>query len=81
MKTVEFPESIAACDLKVGRCRQLIEIMKVCEYCLGFLAISRNSGFLVSNPPFSGENTDRLIRNDLMRPNSEGERLVHASYM
>ena len=23
---------IAACDLKVGRCRQLIEIMKVCEY-------------------------------------------------
>ena len=33
MKTVEFSESIAACDLKVGRCRQLIEIMKVCEYC------------------------------------------------
>ena len=25
-------ETIAACDLKVGRCRQLIEIMKVCEY-------------------------------------------------
>ena len=25
-------EAIAACDLKVGRCRQLIEIMKVCEY-------------------------------------------------
>ena len=21
-----------ACDLKVGRCRQLIEIMMVCEY-------------------------------------------------
>ena len=33
MKTVDFSEtSIAACDLKVGRCRQLIEIMKVCEY-------------------------------------------------
>ena len=32
MKTVVFSESIAACDLKVGRCRQLIEIMKVCEY-------------------------------------------------
>ena len=26
-----FSETIAACDLKVGRCRQLIEIMKVCE--------------------------------------------------
>ena len=25
-------ETIAVCDLKVGRCRQLIEIMKVCEY-------------------------------------------------
>ena len=28
-KTVDFSETIAACDLKVGRCRQLIEIMKV----------------------------------------------------
>ena len=27
-----FLETIAACDLKVDRCRQLIEIMKVCEY-------------------------------------------------
>ena len=32
VKTVNFSETIAACDLKVGRCRQLIEIMKVCEY-------------------------------------------------
>ena len=32
MKIVDFSETIAACDLKVGRCRQLIEIMKVCEY-------------------------------------------------
>ena len=31
METVDFSETIAACDLKVGRCRQLIEIMKVCE--------------------------------------------------
>ena len=31
-KTVEFSESIAASYLKVGRCRQLSEIMKVCEY-------------------------------------------------
>ena len=32
VKTVDFSETIAACDLKDGRCRQLIEIMKVCEY-------------------------------------------------
>ena len=32
VKTVDFSESIAASDLKVGRYRQLIEAMKVCEY-------------------------------------------------
>ena len=32
VKTVDFSETIAACDLEVGRCRQLIEFMKVCEY-------------------------------------------------
>ena len=32
MKTVDFSETIAACDLKVGRSRKLIKIMKVCEY-------------------------------------------------
>ena len=32
-KKVDFSESIAASDQKVGRCRQLIEvIMRVCEY-------------------------------------------------
>ena len=31
-KTVDFSETIAASDLKVGRCRQQIEFMKVCEY-------------------------------------------------
>ena len=31
MKTMDFSETIAACDMKVGRCRQLIEVMKVCE--------------------------------------------------
>ena len=25
---MDFSETIAACDLKVGRCRQLIEIMR-----------------------------------------------------
>ena len=29
MKTVDFSETIAASDLKVGRSRQLIEYMKI----------------------------------------------------
>ena len=32
MKTVDFSDSIAASDMTVGRCRQLIEFMKVYEY-------------------------------------------------
>ena len=32
MKTVDFLETIEACDLQVGRYRQLIDFMKVCEY-------------------------------------------------
>ena len=32
MKTVDFSETIADSDLKVGRSRHLIESMKVCEY-------------------------------------------------
>ena len=39
MKTVDFSETIAASDLKVIRCRQLIEFTKVCEY-------SRSRSFL-----------------------------------
>ena len=31
MKTVDFSETIAASDMKVGRCRQLSDFMKVCE--------------------------------------------------
>ena len=31
VKTVDVSETIAASDLKVGRFRQQIEIMKVCE--------------------------------------------------
>ena len=30
--TVDFSVTIAASVLKVGRCRQLIEFIKVCEY-------------------------------------------------
>ena len=32
MKTVDFSETIAACDLKVGRSRYLNEYMKVSKY-------------------------------------------------
>ena len=32
MKTVDFSETIEACDLKVSRSRQLIEFIKVREY-------------------------------------------------
>ena len=32
MKTVDFSDNIATCDLKIGRCRDLIELMMVCEY-------------------------------------------------
>ena len=32
VKTVDFSESIAACDLKVSGSRHLIEYIKICEY-------------------------------------------------
>ena len=32
MKAVDFSETIAASDLEVGRCKQLIEFVKVCDY-------------------------------------------------
>ena len=32
MKTVDFSETIADIDLKIGRSRDLIEYMKACEY-------------------------------------------------
>ena len=32
MKTVDFPATIVASDLNVGRSRHLIELMKVCKY-------------------------------------------------
>ena len=31
-KNSGFSKTISACYLKVGRCRQLVEFMKVCEY-------------------------------------------------
>ena len=32
VKSVDFSETIEACDLKVGRYRQLIDFIKVCKY-------------------------------------------------
>ena len=32
MKAVDFSEIVSASDLKVGRYRQLIDFMKICEY-------------------------------------------------
>ena len=43
MKTVDFSETIVACELKVGRCRQLIELMKVYGH-------SRSRSFLALGP-------------------------------
>ena len=45
MKIVDFSESIATCDLNIGRCRQLIELMKICEY-----SNSRGRSFLYLCP-------------------------------
>ena len=54
VKTVDFSETNAASDLKVGRFRQLIEFMKVCEYLrsMSFLAhLSRRlTGELIGYP-------------------------------
>ena len=32
MKIVDFSETFAASDLKIGRSRHLLENMKICEY-------------------------------------------------
>ena len=43
MKTMDFSETIAASDMKIGRSRQLIEFMKVCEYSRSFLDLGTGS--------------------------------------
>ena len=43
MKTVDFSDTIAASDLKVGRSRHLIEFMKVSIECQGhFLTLAQS---------------------------------------
>ena len=43
MKIVDFSETIAASDLKVRRCRQPIELIKVCEYSRSMSFLGRRS--------------------------------------
>ena len=58
MKNMNFSESIAACDLKVGRCRLLFELLKVCEY-------SRLSSFLDHGPRTFTNQSKVFLRNHL----------------
>ena len=56
MKTVDFSETIAVSDLKIGRSRHLNECMKVYEYCRSrsFLDLGpRSCKYKNSNPIFS----------------------------
>ena len=39
MKTVDFSELIEACDLKVGRYRQLIEIIGIYRQLIDFMKV------------------------------------------
>ena len=57
MKTVDFSETIAASDLKIGRSRHLIEYMKICEY-------GRSSSFLDLGPRSCTYKNSNLILSD-----------------
>ena len=46
MKTADFSETIEVCDLKVGRYRQLIDLMKVCEYRRSRLLLTLTQGLV-----------------------------------
>ena len=53
MKTVDFSETIAACDLKVGRCRQIIEFMMVCVYSKSILTLAQGHFHMKNRACFS----------------------------
>ena len=50
MKRVVFSETIAASDLKVSRCRHIIEFMKVCQYYWPKVVYIQNSNQIFSEP-------------------------------
>ena len=62
VKTVDFSETIAARGLKVGRCRQLSELIKVCEYSRSFSILTLVQGHLYMKIKtcFFSENTGPL---------------------
>ena len=43
---MDFSETMAASDLKVGRYRQLIELMKICEYSRSRSLLDLAQGYL-----------------------------------
>ena len=49
MKTVDISETIAACDLKIGRCRQVDDSMKVRMWVMKVMAISCQMSFTYQN--------------------------------
>ena len=55
MKTVDFSDHIATCDLKVCRCRQQIVLMKICEYLRSRSLLIRANDYLLmkTKPCFS----------------------------
>ena len=61
MKTVDFSKTIEACDLKVGRYRQLNDFMKVCEY-------QRSRSFLDLGPRSFTYKNSNLIFSETTEP-------------
>ena len=61
MNTVHFSETTEACDLKVGRYRQLNDIMKVFEY-------SRSRSFLDLGPRSCTYKNSNLIFSETTEP-------------
>ena len=57
MKTMDFSETITASDMKIGRNRHLIELMKVCEYSRSFLDLGPR--------PFTYENQNFFFQKPL----------------
>ena len=55
MEKVDVSETIAACDPKPGRCRKLIDLMKICEYfrSMTFLDLCQRSFTYEINTCFS----------------------------
>ena len=47
MKTVDFLETIEACDLKVGRYRQLIVFMKVNSFTISCSTMTSSIGYRI----------------------------------